>query len=269
MKTFKQYLQNRKEYYENIRSNIIPLKRNFIEGRLEISKSNKTTQYIYVTKKNGRKKPTRQYISKSNLELIRKLTYQSYIKKVDSLANKRLKQIERILKDYKSNEIDLLYNDLNVHRKNKISPIIPTYEQKVQEWKDIPCKGRKFSKDSLLIYTNLGERVRSKTEKIIADKLNSMSIQYKYEATLVIGGYTFYPDFTFIDPYTHKEIYWEHFGMMDDAEYVNNVINKLNLYQLNGIEIGKNLIVTFESSKVAVNEEVVNNIIEKHLIYKD
>ena len=43
-----------------------------------------------------------------------------------------------------------------------------------------------------------------------------------------------------------QEFFWEHFGLMDSAEYVKNTVSKLNLYIQNKIIPGKNLIITME-----------------------
>ena len=60
-----------------------------------------------------------------------------------------------------------------------------------------------------MILTENGERVRSKSEKILADYFYRQNILYKYEKPLYLKGYgTVYPDFTFLSSKTGKEIYW-------------------------------------------------------------
>ncbi|MFQ9213592.1 MAG: hypothetical protein ACLR4C_08105 [Eubacterium ventriosum] len=39
---------------------------------------------------------------------------------------------------------------------------------------------------------------------------------------------------------TRKEIYWEHLGMMDDADYVEKAIKKIELYEKMGYFKGIN-----------------------------
>lgn len=80
-----------------------------------------------------------------------------------------------------------------------------------------------------------GERVRSKTEKIIADKLYSMGIPYRYEYPVKIKGYgMIYPDFMLLNISTRENICFEHFGMMDNAEYCEKAIKKIEGYIKSG-----------------------------------
>ena len=54
-------------------------------------------------------------------------------------------------------------------------------------------------------------------------------------------------------------MYLEHFGMMDDEEYVNKMLFKISTYERNGIFIGVNLFVTYETSKRPINTKALNN----------
>ena len=58
-----------------------------------------------------------------------------------------------------------------------------------------------------------------------------------------------YIDFVILDVKTRKEIYYEHFGKMDDPDYINRNLPKLQSFPQNGIVLGKNFIATFESAK--------------------
>ena len=47
---------------------------------------------------------------------------------------------------------------------------------------------------------------------------------------------TIYPDFTIRHPMTGETFYWEHFGIMDDSQYCNNALSKLQRYVMKTIE---------------------------------
>ena len=65
----------------------------------------------------------------------------------------------------------------------------------------------------------------SKSEIILADLLNRNGIPYRYEYPVHLKGWgKVYPDFTLLDVRKRREIYWEHFGMMDDSEYAEKAI---------------------------------------------
>ena len=56
-----------------------------------------------------------------------------------------------------------------------------------------------------------------------------------------------YPDFTLLRVKTREEVYLEHFGLLDDEEYLYKNLQKLDEYRDNGIYPGKNLIFTYET----------------------
>lgn len=90
--------------------------------------------------------------------------------------------------------------------------------------------------DKNLIYrTQRGELVRSKTEWIIADKLQAAGITYSYELPLVMGGVTRYPDFTIKDDDSGVTVYWEHLGLMNSDQYVERWERKEAAYRSLGI----------------------------------
>ena len=118
--------------------------------------------------------------------------------------------------------------------------------------------------------TARGERVRSKSEIIIADTLFRLKIPYRYEYPLNLKNtkgekLTLYPDFTCLNLRTRREFYWEHFGMMDNSEYSENVVQKLHLYEQNGIIPGKNLIITMETSTIPINTKQIELLAKSYL----
>ena len=110
--------------------------------------------------------------------------------------------------------------------------------------------------------TERGERVRSKSEKIIADKLYMLGIPYRYEFPIVLeGNIKMYPDFTILKMPERKEVYLEHFGKLDDEAYINITIMKLNTYEKNGIYVGVNLFFTYETNRKALNVKALDKML--------
>ena len=117
------------------------------------------------------------------------------------------------------------------------------------------------------IFTEKGELVRSKSEKIIADKLFMMNIPYHYEKPLMLAGYGYvHPDFTVLNRKTRKEYYWEHFGMMDDAGYVEKAVQKIETYERNLFFTGEQLLLTYETRLHPLNTGSMDNLIRKYLL---
>lgn len=182
------------------------------EGNLRLSKCQNYLQYYHCTDK--KKKGT--YIRKENMDFIQKLAQKSYDEQVLRLAQKRFSQIKRMMKDYDDDEITNLYYKEHIERQKLVQPVEPTWEQRVQEWKNREYKGKDFQEGTPVILTEKGERVRSKSEKIMADYFFRQGIEYKYECPIYLRGMgTVYPDFTFLSRKTGQEVYWEHNGKMD------------------------------------------------------
>ena len=74
-----------------------------------------------------------------------------------------------------------------------------------------------------------------------------MNIPYCYEVPLYLKGYGYVkPDFKVLNVATRKE-YWEHYGMMDNKDYIIKALKKKNSYLSNNFIVGDNLIETYES----------------------
>lgn len=117
------------------------------------------------------------------------------------------------------------------------------------------------------IFTDNSELVRSKTEKIIADKLYKMGIPYVYEMPLFLKdvGYIS-PDFTVLNKRTRREFYRKHFGMMSNPEYSDKAIKKIITYEKNHIYQGKQLLITYESSSHPLNMKHLDAFINEFLL---
>lgn len=97
-------------------------------------------------------------------------------------------------------------------------------------------KEARFLEDELIHRTRRGDRVRSKSEVIIADALHTEGVTYRYEAELVgSDGQRKLPDFTIEDAEAGVTYYWEHLGMLHDIVYRRRWAAKLAWYRKEGI----------------------------------
>lgn len=233
------------------------------EGSLRLSKTHNYPQFYHCTDENKRG----SFIKKENKEIVQKLAQKSYDEKILKCAEKRLSQINRMLKDYKDNEIEEIYSKEHSLRKAFIKPIEPTWQQRLDAWKAEKYRGKEFQEGLPVIMTERGERVRSKSEKILADYFYKRGIEYKYECPLYLKGMgNIYPDFTFLSPYTNQEIYWEHNGKMDDPVYAKKAIRKINAYAKNNIFPGERLILTYETEQTLLDSKLVKVFVDKYLV---
>ena len=233
-------------------------------GKLRLSSSNECVQYYYCVpggRKNG------QYLPREKKKLAYRLAQKSYDEKIIKLAEKRLSQIRKITEDYDEGEIEKIFLAEHPERQKLIEPVEPVWEQQLSRWAAEDYKRKGFQEDMPVILTEKGERVRSKSEKILADYFYRNGILYKYECPLYLKRFgTVHPDFTFLSRKTKQEIYWEHDGKMDDPVYAQNAIRKIQAYQENDIHPGERLILTFETSKILLNTRLVERLVRRHLL---
>ena len=237
------------------------------DGCLRITSCRKRVQFMHCTDKDNKSKIQGSYIKQEDIALANRLAQKTYDQKVKKVVDRRLKQIERINKEYKDDEISELYDNLHPIRKGLIKAVEAPWEQRLQEWKSKPYVGKEFAENIPIIYSRKGERVRSKSEKILADTFYDLGIEYKYECPLKLKGFGIvYPDFTILRRRDGKEIYWEHDGRMDDPEYAEKAVRKINSYIANGILPGDKLIISYETSGVVLDDRIIKMLIGKYLV---
>lgn len=208
----------------------------------------------------------RRYIKKSESELIRKLAQKEYEKSILTNICSKLYFLEKLIKAYSTAYKDI-YDNLDDYRKSIVIPVVSSDEEFVADWYNShPGNRNKYELKSEII-TERGEYVRSKSEKITADIFYKRHIPYIYESEFRLNnGHCIYPDFMLLNIRTRKTFLYEHFGMMDNPEYAENAVKKLNQYEREGLIIGDNLLVTMETSKNPISTRHIEQLIETHLV---
>ncbi|MGN0400983.1 MAG: hypothetical protein ACI4HQ_01825 [Acetatifactor sp.] len=227
------------------------------EGTLCISKTGKGKYSQYHIQHQGK----RTYLPVSKQELAFALAQKAYDEKALAIIELRLKEAKKLLRKYDLS-IEALYSKQSDEKKKLITPIVPTDEMFVKEWyKKHPGSANPYQNNST-IYTERGEVVRSKSEKILADLFFRRNIPYVYEPMMEVGkGKIVYPDFLLLYVKQRKTYIYEHFGMMDHPEYVKNTLEKLSLYSENGYWYGDKLLFSFETSTNPLNTKNVEKML--------
>lgn len=263
MAGLKSILREEKKRLEELMEKSICQMKNLPEGTLRVSVDKGYPRYYRCQE--GDK--VGNYIRKQDKEIAQKLAQKEYNSKVLQLIQKRLKQIENIIKDYEDDEVEKCFYGEHAAKQKLIVPVEQTWQDKLKDWQEKGYVGKGFQDNTMEIYTQRGERVRSKSEKILADYFYYHGIPYKYECPLLLRGYgVIYPDFTFLSPKSRQEMYWEHNGMMDDAVYAQKAVKKIELYEKNGIFPGERLILTFETGQTTLNNEIIEAMAKRYLI---
>ena len=179
--------------------------------------------------------------------------------------------MQAAINSYKKTTLaERLFSLLHKKRQPLITPVCLPDEQFSKLWQNIDYETKPFSPEAPVLLTARNERVRSKSEIIIADTLNRLNIPYRYEFPVKLktengSHHIFHPDFICLNLRTREEFLWEHFGMMDDADYATTAARKLRLYENNGIYPGKNLIISTETSELPVNTRQIEKLAEQYL----
>lgn len=247
------------------------------QGRIRISQNGGHPEYYLVTERGSLRG---KYLPHSQKTLARQLAQKDYDARLIKLLQKEISALQNYMKQTSNGRaIPELYDSLCPARRSLITPAILTNEQYAARWQDVSWTGRPFASDAPYICTARGERVRSKSEVIIADTLFRYNIPYRYEFPITLKrsnsddirrdlgrSITLYPDFLCLNTRTRTEFYWEHFGLMDSTEYSNNAAGKLRLYTENGILAGRNLIITMETQTEPPSIKALEKLIEEFLL---
>ena len=243
------YIKSMKNRMEDLKKAISAAQKaapRFPEGRMRVSQTGKQVRFYHVGKSDD---SSGVYITKENRALVKALAQKDYNEKFLKKARAELSKLECSVRALSGASADIAYQTLDPRRSRLVTPYLITNDLYADRWKSQPYKTNPYMPESKLYDTNNGEKVRSKTEAIIADMLLELGIPYRYEQELKLGGDAVrYPDFTLLEIKTRKEIYLEHFGLLDDEDYRNKCLHKLDEYRNNGIYLGKNLLITYESA---------------------
>ncbi|MCR5500814.1 MAG: hypothetical protein K6F31_10525 [Acetatifactor sp.] len=208
--------------------------------------------------------------SKDNGDYIRKKEMSKAITlaqiEYDERLLKSLQEAKRSFEKYNPTGITEVYEkalqQMSPGKRVLVTPHYISDKPYIEKWRAQEYERLPFRDDSPEYYTRHGLRVRSKSEILIADILDEISIPFLYEKPLRLKHGMVHPDFTLLNIKNRKEIYWEHFGMMDDKEYRDEALMKIREYEANGLYQCDSAIWTFESGKCPMNTRAIRNMIK-------
>jgi len=216
------------------------------------------------------------YMPRSQNQLACKLIQADYDKKALTAIKDEISLLKSFLKKYQTNNTSHHFTTLPDTRQQIVTPLTLSDSQYAEDWLSKKYPKKEIPPDIPKLFTDNKEQVRSKAEVLIANAMKTSGIPYRYEFPIKINLkagdpsqvpviQTFHPDFYCLNLRTRKEYIWEHFGMMDEAEYSTHAAEKIILYQQNGYFPGKNLIITIETSKTKPSSIELNQIIQEYL----
>lgn len=242
---------------KNIAAEIPPENR---EDRITVRRKGNTYQYSAYSVSDN----THRTLSKDKkLKQIQRFCQAEYNEKINKLLCTRIRSLEKTLLQLRKTDLNQALYSMHAGKQQMILNAFVNDKQYALAWinesydqKEPPENGHS---------TERGENVRSKSEVLIANKLFTNKIPYRYEAGFKAKEGTLHPDFTVLNPHTRKEYIWEHLGMVDDVGYAANAFSRLMIYERNGFSVGDNLIVTFETKPHPLDSRQIQKIIDRFL----
>lgn len=223
---------------------------------------------------------TKEYSTKKGISL-----YYSLIKKVDGelkvkYIGRRNKTVDMISAcKYLDKSIKMIESGASVrdvdpnylrHQLSKPYQTLPKFIYDLagvinfEEWMSKPRIFNDNYPKKKCFATKSGWMVRSKSEGMIADLLLEYRVPFVYEEVIDVDGYRIAPDFILLSPVNYSELIYEHFGKMDDEEYVKKANWKIRQYIKAGYIPGVDLIITYECRDLPLTRQTLKKIFDLH-----
>ncbi|MCR4619010.1 MAG: hypothetical protein K5669_12595 [Lachnospiraceae bacterium] len=236
---------------------------NDFEGEIVYGHKRENGYQYYFKRPNGK----REYIKKADRDIARKIIQKDYDRSVLKIMIQQRKRISSFVKSYDISKFERAFSDLSVGRKELITPIYPTDAEFIKSWEQSHAGNINSFPNENQYLTDRGERVRSKSEKILADMFFRMKVPYCYEPKVELkNGKNVYPDFALLNLRERRTIYWEHFGLIDDGEYAMRALKKIKMYEACGYEAGYNLLFSMESGEMPLDTKFIEEKIREKLL---
>jgi len=237
-------------------------------GCLKYQKKRDKTFYYYQFFDESKEGWNRKYLKREELPLVKRLAQKQYYSLVKPVIENNLNVLRRLVKGYQTEGIEKVYDNLSEERRGLITPLYDSIKEKIYAWNNERYAPNPSHPETLRYLTEQGEVVRSKSEWIIANELFKYreDILYKYERPITIWRdgmpITIHPDFTILNIHTGKIRYWEHAGLLDNPQYARDTSKRLNDYVNNGYMMGRDVIISSETSENPLDIGVIKKMVE-------
>lgn len=212
----------------------------------------------YYRRENGQQ----IYIPKSELDMASRLASSKYLnyKLID--LQKELAPIDAYLCKYRPDKqrAEKMLTEQDGYTELLEFVIMPQ-RQILRQWMQAPFKQNPVNPHQRNHKVNDSLSVRSKSEALIATRLQHYQIPFRYECALELSGGEVYPDFTIRHPVTGETYYWEHLGLLDRPDYKRRAGLKVQAYIESGIIPFDRLLLTSEYQDEPLTLQRVTEII--------
>jgi len=209
-------------------------------------------------------------------DIIRGLARKAYLETEIEILKHDIELIEKVANMY----IDNFADDILTKMPERIKQLPETYffkpsrnlydkttsmlAEQMKKWAEEPFEQSTYKPELKDKTTARGIKVRTKSEVIVSEKLDSFKLPHRYEQMIYIDNYAFSPDFTIL---TKKGVYyWEHAGKVNDPRYLSHHKWKMGMYERAGIVPWKNLIVTYDDENGGIDTRIIEAEIRNKLL---
>ncbi len=229
-------------------------------GELKIVRNGSHAHYYIRSSRPERKL---RYLPSSDLPKLRLYVNKKYIKTVLPVLKRNLKAANSFLSIHSGTEELDIADSMPAEMRQLNCDVYLTPQMQGEAWVNREYERNPFHNDGMIHDSIRGDKVRSKSEAMIANALYLHKLYYLVEPPLYTDDRMLYPDFAIMDPHTVQIVYWEHFGMMDNPEYAENACLKIREYASVGLYPGNGLICTFECERVPLSSSMIEKYIKE------
>lgn len=224
----------------------------------------RSNHYYHVLQKDGTRKE--KVIPPNDFQLIRDLQEKRHIQKALPILKNNIKAYDNFLAKFQPYDILDIHKTIPVPYKDfDCSPLLLAGDIHPEIWKTEDYATNTSHPEHLIHHSEGGIITRSKSEAMIATKLEQHGLFFRYDSVEKFGAHHYSPDFKILHPSKRRIIYWEHLGLIDDPSYSRNAMDRIRTYGENGIYAGDNLIITWESKHDPLTYSHISDRIQRHL----
>ena len=198
-------------------------------------------------------------------QLISDLQQKRHIQKSLPILEANLKACSQFLEKFQVYDLAEINQKMPFPYQNfDYSPLLLDGDVRAESWTTDNYHKNTSYPEHLIHHSDGGIVMRSKAEAMIATKLEQNGLQFRYDSLQKFGNHWYSPDFMILHPVHRRIIYWEHFGRMDDYDYIRDAMDRVRVYGEHGIFAGDNLIITWESKQDPLTYQHINDRIRRH-----
>lgn len=236
------------------------------KGSLAVKQRKKSRSYYWnIDEERGACRYRSQININDNPELIHTLTEKMLQKEILRRCEQNLKRLEKLERNFQPVEMENIRKALSP----QYQEVLHAWDQqRIEKWRMEPYSKAPFDSKIHIHETDCGILVRSKSEQLLTNALYAYEIPFHYEEEFIHHTGVrrrIFPDFTILLP-DGERILWEHLGLLSDKGYCENTVLKLQIYQLSGYTIGKNLILTMDDNRGDCSSAIINQTIRSQIL---